>query len=212
MTSVRWDVLYAALLAALALACVPCDAAQGSSGSSGSSSPSYVLGAAAQAGSAQPYPRGCQASAIQAPNHKMADAVPRSARWVITACFAPAASPPHPLVARGSPRPRLLAPTTHRTVSLTIGSGAGAVQYQFSVDTGSALLEISCQSAAAQANCDGRALAGSYELTPAHTITSPAACAATGINCYVPGAAGLPGSCFLSQGVRRGRGRSCWIV
>lgn len=86
-------------------------------------------------------------------------------------------------------------------VNLTVGIGSAAVAYQFAVDTGSSLLEISCQSAAAQANCGGTALSSSFQLSPAQTVSSAAACAATGIDCFVQGPAGQPGVCYFSQGV-----------
>lgn len=69
------------------------------------------------------------------------------------------------------------------------------------MDTGSSLLEISCQSEAAQANCGGQALSSSYELTPASTVTSAAVCASTGVDCFVPGSEGEDGVCYFSQGV-----------
>ena len=90
----------------------------------------------------------------------------------------------------------------NRVIELTIGTGSAAKQYQLAVDTGSSLLEIACQSAAAQANCGGSALTDSYVLTAANTLSSSAACAATGIDCYVAGSAGRPGVCYFSQGVR----------
>lgn len=90
----------------------------------------------------------------------------------------------------------------NRVIELTVGTGSTAKQYQFAVDTGSSLLEIACQSAAAQANCGGAALSGSYVLTAANTLSSTASCSATGIDCYVVGAGGQPGVCFFSQGVR----------
>lgn len=90
----------------------------------------------------------------------------------------------------------------NRVVNLTVGSGDAAVAYQFAVDTGSSLLEVSCQSSAAQANCGGKALSSSFVLTPAQTISSADACAATGIDCFVTGASGQPGVCYFSQGVR----------
>ena len=196
-----------ALVAALALARVRCAAA--------SSGPSYILPAAAQAGSAQPYARGCQVSAAHPatemlPPTRAAAALrrqlagrrvrpaPARVAWARATQRTQPSCPP----SSAPPRPAL----QNRQVSLAVGSGAGAVQYQFSVDTGSSLLEVTCQSAAAQANCGGRALAGSYVLTPAHAITSPAACADTGVDCYVPGAAGAPGTCYFSQGVSGGGG------
>lgn len=106
--------------------------------------------------------------------------------------------------------PHGLAPAAqNRVIELTVGSGSATTQYNFAVDTGSSLLEIACQSVAAQANCGGRALSGSYVLTAANTLSSAAACAATGIDCYVEGA-GQPGVCFFSQGVSCFGG--CWMA
>ncbi|PRW44397.1 ervatamin-B-like isoform X2 [Chlorella sorokiniana] len=143
-------VVCAALLAVAGSAA--CQAMNG--GGSLGSSPYYVISAAAQAGSGQPYARGCQ----------------------------------------------------NRVVNLTVGTGSAAVAYQFAVDTGSSLLEISCQSAAAQANCGGRALSSSFELTPGQTISSAEACATTGIDCFIAGAAGQPSMCYFSQGLTGGTG------
>lgn len=113
----------------------------------------------------------------------------------------------HPFLPWRGGAPCPLAPTRpstcpqNRLVNLTVGSGSAAVNYQFAVDTGSSLLEISCQSAAAQANCGGKALSSSYQLTSAQAVNSASACAGTGINCFVPEVAGQPGVCYFSQGV-----------
>lgn len=106
---------------------------------------------------------------------------------------------PHPCHPPSSCLP--LPPLQNRLINLTVGTGAAAVPYQFAVDTGSSLLEVSCQSAAAQANCGGTALADSYVLTPASAVASADVCAATGIGCFVGGA------CYFSQGVSEPAGR-----
>jgi len=116
----------------------------------------------------------------------------------------PCTSPSRPPSRLPRQRPFSHLPTCpqNRVVNLTMGTGDAAVAYQFAVDTGSSLLEVSCQSSAAKANWGGKALSSSFVLMPAQTISSAAACAATGIDCFVTGASGQPGVCYFSQGVR----------
>lgn len=103
---------------------------------------------------------------------------------------------------RGQPYPRSV---QNKAIKIAFGSGANKVSYSFTVDTGSGLLEPSCSSAAAAANCQGtKDLLTSYNLTADHMVSTAKGCAATGINCLVPGNASS--TCFYSQALTGGTG------
>ena len=77
----------------------------------------------------------------------------------------------------------------------TVGAGARQKTYSLTVDTGSSLLELSCASPAARANCAGRRQGQNYVLQPSRVISNASACAATGVGCLAGG------QCYYSQEV-----------
>jgi hypothetical protein len=99
-------------------------------------------------------------------------------------------------VASNQPYPR---GANSKQVSITVGTGSAAIPYNFTVDTGSAVLLLTCKTPTSTANCGGNLPASSnYELTPAKTVTGPAMCNVntTGIGCLLPN-----NQCFISEAV-----------
>jgi hypothetical protein len=83
-------------------------------------------------------------------------------------------------------------------MSITVGTGSAAVNYAFTVDTGSAALLLICKTPTSTANCGGNLPASrNYQLTPAHAVTgSTCSVANTGIGCLLPDQ-----QCFISEAV-----------
>ncbi|WIA21666.1 hypothetical protein OEZ85_000838 [Tetradesmus obliquus] len=121
---------------------------------------------------------GVEASTIHGPGS-------RSKSFVISVDHQVASSQPYP---RGA---------NSKQVSITVGTGSAAVAYKFTVDTGSAVLLLTCKTPTSTANCNGNLPASSnYVLTPDKEVTGAATCSvnATGIGCLLPN-----NKCFISE-------------
>jgi hypothetical protein len=85
-----------------------------------------------------------------------------------------------------------------KQVSITVGAGSAAVSYDFTVDTGSAALLLTCKTPTSTVNCNGSLPASSnYELTAAKAVKG-ATCSVnnTGIGCLLPN-----NQCLISEPV-----------
>lgn len=97
--------------------------------------------------------------------------------------------------AGGQPYPR---GCNSKQMKVAVGSGSTAVTYSFTVDTGSAIPMMSCQTNQSLQNCGGSLPASSnYVLGAAQQLNGSAACDATGVGCTFPDK-----SCFVSEAVR----------
>jgi hypothetical protein len=96
--------------------------------------------------------------------------------------------------AGGQPYPR---GCNSKQMKVAVGSGSSAVTYVFTVDTGSAIPMMTCQTNQSLQNCGGNLPAsGNYVLGAAHKLQGAAACNATGVGCTLS-----DNSCFVSEAV-----------
>ncbi|PRW05907.1 hypothetical protein C2E21_9413 isoform A [Chlorella sorokiniana] len=89
----------------------------------------------------------------------------------------------------------------NRAITIAVGQGSSAVTYDFTVDSGSGLLELSCASSTSNANCP-KALTNSYKLSSSKVLNTQATCTAAGSGCLLPGSQ----QCYYSQGLTGGTG------
>lgn len=89
----------------------------------------------------------------------------------------------------------------NRAITIAMGQGSSAVTYDFTVDSGSGLLELSCASSTSNANCPSP-LKNSYQLSSSKIVSTQAACTAAGTGCLLPGS----NQCYYSQGLTGGTG------